>query len=345
MAFTLADRVQYMDDDAKGVVSVIYNEMAGGYNNLLKCIPIDTVDEAAGNLKTIEDEGPSSAITSRPLYGGYSEGTPSYRNRAWKIGNYGSRAAIDQRFLLERGGTAMMDDAMTRKAQGINRKVNYDALYGDTATNPNGMDGAKKWLPANNTVQITTIDSTFTNGANVTNANTTNLAQAQRALLEATDYCLRMVGGAQHPNVYIVCNDDVQRLITKAIKELGWFGTYSPYYDKQAVDFGGYKFLIAGAKNPVKTYYDGIRDANAIIPNNFSFGSSSIATEIWFIRFGVQDGFHFKQLRDLTVTDIGRLPQAPQYVKEIDWYLGTYAANDFCVAKLTGVIAVTAARA
>lgn len=344
MPFTLADRVEYMDDDSKGVTSVIFKEMAGGYNNLLKVAPIVTVDELQGSIITIEDEGPQSAINSRPLYGAYNEGTPSYRNRGWKVGNYGSRASIDWALLKQRGGDKLMNDAMTRKAVGINRKVNADFYAGDSATNPNGMDGLKKLIPSTNVIKITDVDTTFTNGCNVTNANSTNLAQAQRAMLEAIDLGLRHVGGAAHPDVYILCNDDIQRLVTKAVKELGWFGTVNTYYDKQVTDFAGYKFLVAGAKNPVKTYYDAIRDANAIIPNNLAFGSSVITTELCFVRFGEEDGLHLRQFSDIKTEDLGRIPAAPVYVKEISWYLGAYAANDSCLARLTGIQAVAAAR-
>jgi hypothetical protein len=344
MAITALDRTQFMDDDAKGVFSAIYNGHTGSRDSIIKYIPVDTVDEGQGTDKIFVDEGPTAAITSRPIGGAYTEGTGSYKNRGWKVGNYGSRASVDEFYMMQRGGSKLMDDQMTRKGQAIQRKVNYDSVYGDSAVNVNSTDGIAKWIPPSNVVAITDIDSTLTTGANITGSNTTNLLQCQRAVLEALDLGVRHVGGINDPMVKIICNDDVQRTVTKAVRDLGWFGISGPYYDKQMEDIRGYPFLVMGSKNPVETYQDSLKDANAVIPNNKSFGGTAICTEIFFVRFGVDDGFHFKQLRDLNVRDEGLIQGANQYVKQIDWYLATYTRVLSCLAKLTGVKVIPTAR-
>lgn len=337
MAYTLADMAQALGDYEQGVVKVIFDDMAGGYQNLLKVIPIGDVDSITNTFLTMEDEGPSTGIGSRPINGAYPEGTSSLRQRGFTVGNVGGRAMVDEAFMLQKGyakGAAPMDLQIMSKSRQLNRKVNDGIMNGDRATAPNFFNGIKKWLLSANTVQATTFGS-YTNGLRV--GGTSVAAADQKAYIEAVEYLLRQVGGRDHPNVYIIANDDVQRTYTKAVRELGWFGVNEEYYNKNVDSIGGVKFLNPGAKNPTKTFSAANNTTNAVLPSNVTYGSSSTCADIYAVRFGLDDGVSLRQLRPLKVTELGRLQQAPVYVTEIDWYVGLYAANDYCIAKLSGV--------
>ena len=340
MPYTLADQVQAMGDYEKGVVKLIFDDMAGGAQNLLKVIPIGDVDRLVNTYLTSVNEGPTTGIGSRTINGPYPEGTSSLTQRGFTIGNVGGRAMVDEIFMIQKGyasGANPMDKQIADKTKLLNRNVNNGIINGDRTTDPNYFNGFKRWLLAKNTLSMAQINSTAYTAAPASLAGAATSAD-QKAALEAIFYLLSLVGGAEDPNVYLVCNWQAQRTINKAIRELGWFGTANPYFDKSVQEFAGVKFLNPGAKIAQTTFFDAIQDANAVIGNNFSYpGAGGAATEVWAVRFGLDDGVSLQQMRPLKVTDLGRMQQAPVYVTEIDWHVGLYAANDYSIAKLTGL--------
>lgn len=342
--YTLADKAQAMGAYERGMVKVIYEDMAGGYNNILKVCPIVDVDTTEGVDLTMEDEGPALAgYDSRAINGVYPESTGGLKQRGWVLGNIGGRVTVDNVFLRQKGyaaGANPMDLNMMQLARRINRRVNEGIVTGDRAVNPFFINGFGKYLPADNIVDVSSFGAFTASGLNVTNTAGASLAANQRALVEAVDNLLDVVGGRGDPDVYLVANYQVQMMIRKAIKEQGWFGTNISTYDKTVNEFGGVKFLTPGARYSVKTFAKAVDDNGSIIPNNFSYGSAPTGknTEIYAVRFNATNGFHLKQLSGgMKTRDIGLLEAAPIYAKEMEWWLGGYCPRDDAVAKLIGV--------
>jgi hypothetical protein len=333
MALTLADMTQHMSALEKMVVSLIYDDMEGGYQNILSVCPVESIDKLTTTFRTREDEGPVAGVGSRALYGAFPEGTGSWKQRGFQAGNIGGRAAVDQALL--RDDPTLMKDEIKYKVQLINRQLNAAFINGDRATNPNFVNGVKKFVTTNMTIAPSVLGGSYTNGIDV-DASTAN----QIAYIDLIEYVTDAVNARGGGTVRLIGNYEAQRQYSKAIRDTNRFGTSDAYYDKKSDSYRGVKWLNPGGLTAVKDPIAARGNTVAVIPNNLTYGTATNATQVWCVRFGTDNGVAMYQRMPLKVTELGRLQASPQEVTEIEWWGGFFAKQDDAVAVLNGVIAI-----
>jgi hypothetical protein len=335
MAITLQDTVQHGSNLDKYVVSLIVNADEGGATNFLDVCPVASVDTLTSTFLTDEDEGPSTGIGSRGLYGSFPEGTSGYKQRGFTAGNLGGRISVDQ--ILKKQDPTLEKREIAKKARAIRRSLNNGAINGDRAATPNYVNGAKKFLVSNMDISINNgLFGSVANGLDVDASTTT-----QRAFIDAIEYMADLMPtGKNGENVYLFGNYDVQRQYNKAIRDLQMYGTNGAYYDMKSKEYRGIKWINPGANAPQKDPVAARANGVAVLPNNVSFGNATTATEVLAVYFSVDEGFAMYQLQPLKTTEIGRLQASPQEVTELEWWGGFFAKTDYCVARLRGLIVV-----
>jgi hypothetical protein len=337
MAMTLLDSVQFAENKySAAMIKGIYDECIAAGMGLLNALPIASADDLTENFLYDDVEGDAADITSRPLYGAYTESTVTPGTRSVDIGNYGGAIMADEIQLEQYKRGKLVTDPwqyqMEKKKKSLQRKVNNDVLNGDRATNPNGMDGLFKWAGTDQILNVTEIDSTLTNGLDV-DASEANM----KKFIEFIEYGVDMVGGWDNPNVKIIGNYQFKRQLNKVIRELRYFGEASAFFDKRVEGYGGTKIICAGSKVATRTGKSAITDTNAVLPNTRTFGSSTDATRVAIIRTGVEDGVHIRNFEALRVIDMGRADNARVMRKDVSWYPAIFPKNDNCFVVLDGL--------
>lgn len=336
MPMTMADYAASSTEPLqKGIVSSILKDAQNGGGNLLDALPIGTLDTLTAIFTKVNTEGPSTGVGTRPIGGTYPEGSMALFQEAVAVSNYGGRVVIDEAFLLAKNYVEGADPKTLQvkyKTALINRTVNNACMNGDKSIDPFGMNGAKKWVDANQIVQATDANASYNNGLVVKTSATT-----RQDFLNLLDYLIEAVGGPENPNVCLIMNNQAKRKLRESVRSLNQFAITKDQYGRIVTEYQGVRILNPGSKTAQEVLALATNNTNSVIPNNFSFGSDNTCTEIWAWRLGVEDGIALWNLRPLTTRVIERLEAAPAMVVEMGWYPVLYPRIKNCIAKLVGV--------
>jgi hypothetical protein len=224
-------------------------------------------------------------------------------------------------------------------AERMNRFLN-DALHnGSLLTDPNLFNGIKMWLDTNQIINVNADipgSAGFTNGLNVWSSWSTANGQA---LVAALDYTVDLVGAE---NALILANDQFKRALEKSCRDANpaYYKTTADTYEREINTYKGIPIVNPGANRPVTTF-KAIGNSKAIIPNNFSYGGASTATEAYVLRKGAGDGCVMIEYQPLDVRTVSNeMTQGPAALYRADWAPGFYRFKENAIAKLSGVIAV-----
>lgn len=324
------------------VNAMMDDDSPGGGMALLDVLPVVPVEALNGVVYRLTTEG-SPLPTSRPIGGAYNTGVVTLSQEQTNVGIFGQDVPIDLAYLKKQGNYiqgATPQELQTKElSRRMNRLINNQLFNGAKASDPNSMNGIRYFCDSLQVINPNTDlpnGASYNNGLNVWSSWTTTKGQDY---ITALDYLIDCVGTQ---NAVLLMNNQAQRAMEKSLRDTpGLLKTTSDSYDREYTTYKGVRIVNPGSKNPVLRLKDAINNTNAILPNNFSFGSANNATEIYCIRTGAGEGCVLLEYSPLNVRTVAtEVSQGPQMLIRADWYPGFYRFKESAIAKLTGVIAV-----
>ena len=310
MALTLAEAAKLSQNDLqRGVVETFVIE-----SRVLDRIPLMTIQ---GNAYAYNEEATLPGVEFRAVNSAYSESTGTFNPKTESLVILGGDADVDRFLVRTRGNLNDQRATQTRmKVKAAVYKFQDSFINGDTAVDANSFDGLKKRLTG------TQVISAATNGLPVLGSDDA----ARQTFLDKLDELIAAVRGG--PDA-LYMNAGIRSRILGALRRLNVATT--PVGERQEPSYNGIPLIDIGNK----------ADGTAIIPQDETQGSSSVASSIYAVRFGQDEGD--RAVTGLTnggidVRDLGEIDAKPVFRTRIEFYCGL-AVFGPGAARLTGVLA------
>jgi hypothetical protein len=309
-AVTLAEAAKLSDTKLKqGIVQTFRIE-----SPILDRIPFLEID---GNAYAYNEEAALPGVEFRAVNASYSESTGTVNQKTETLVILGGDADVDR--FIQKTRSNLNDQRATQttlKVKAAAYKFQDTFINGDTAVDANSFDGLKKRLT----------------GAQVIDAGVNGLAvlgaddAARHAFFDKLDELIAAAGGADA----LYMNSLVLAKVKAAARRLLMFTTTRDEFGRQIATYNGVPLLDIGKK----------ADGTLIIPQTETQGTSNVASSIYAVRFGQDEGD--RAVTGLTnggvqVDDLGQLESKPAYRTRIEFYTGL-AVFGPGAARLRGVL-------
>lgn len=287
---------------------------------VLDRIPFMTIQ---GNAYAYNEEATLPGVAFRAVNAGYTESTGTVNQKSESLVILGGDADVDKFIVQTRGDvndqravqTAMKVKAASYKFQ--------DAFFnGDVAVDANGFDGLKKRLTGGQVI------SGGTNGIPVVGSSATDI----HAFFDKLDELVATVPGLDGGNGALYANAAIIGKIRSAARHISAdVFVEQDVNGKRNVMWNGIPILNAGATAA----------GAAILTQTETQGTSSLASSIYAVKFGQDEGD--QAVTGLTnggvqVYDLGELESKPAYRTRIEFYTGVAVFGGKAAARLTGVL-------
>lgn len=290
-------------------------EMFEGQSLILDALPFIPV---TGNAYEWKRELALPAAATRAVNASWVESTGTFETRSVGLKIYGGEAHVD-RFIQQTMGNGGDHIAIQTdlKVKAVVKKIHADLVNGDSATDPNGMDGIKKRMPA----------------AQVVNANATSLdinldATNRDLFLDKLDEMMALVVGGVSA---LYMNATVLRKFRSVARRLGFIETGVDGFGRVVDTYNGVPLVDIG-KNP---------DGTEIIPNTEPSGDATPTnntSSIYAVGYG-EDRLAGITNGGIDAYRIGGGPgqemdSKPAYGVRIESYINIADHNDKATARL-----------
>jgi hypothetical protein len=310
-ALSLAEAAKLSTNDLQaGVIETFVVEGA-----VLDQIPLL---EIQGNSYQYNEEAALPTVQFRAVNSAYTESTGTFNQKTESLVILGGDADVDKFIVQTRGNLADQRQAQTTmKVKAATYKFQDTFINGDTGVDANSFDGLKKRLIGAQTI------SAGTNGIPVVGTGTTD----QHAFFDKLDELLAAVNG---PVDVLYMNASILGKIRSAGRRIGGWDFQRDEFGRSIDFYNGVPLRDIGKK----------ADGTLIIPQTETQGSSSVASSIYAVRFGQDEGDQaVTGLHNggVQVVDLGELQSQPVYRTRIEFYCGM-AVFGRGAARLTGVL-------
>lgn len=267
-----------------------------------------------------------ATVGSRRLNKAFTPGTfGGWDERGLDIPIYGDTFDIDHELLDEPGGPEEVQFQISSKNRALAYKFAYDVIYGDSASNPDGMDGLRVQLanyPSRNTIDASGLDMT------TESARKTAAPELVRLMHQAV---LRIrQGTGAGPNL-ILMDDDMFLMLSDAMRQSGFLTTTMDAQEREVTKWMGAKISLGGFQADQSTALIGANhDGNGY-------------TSIYFLRTG-RDYVHIlqkhaprwkvlgKESKEMGTTDDGIWIR-----RMLEWPAGIRMKHKFSAVRLKGI--------
>ena len=342
MAYTLADYSAGTTNPLiRGVLNVILDDNNTHGQGILNVMPIESSPDNALSwaVTKLNTEGTASMIGFRALNQGFPEGTiPTYQetfNMSFVGGDISYDLAFDYAKNYVAGAAPGVLQAKA-KVELINRLVNYVVYAGDRAIDPNQFNGVNKWVDSTQILLVTDLGGSYTNGLDVGPNFTTANA---KYLIFLLDQLIDMVPGDAEQLVFLM-NWRMKGAFVRSLRESGFMQITKDQFGRTFDSYRGIKIINPGSRTAVETLIPGTNNANAVLPNNVSFGSATTSSPITLMRLGSDDGCALYEQKPLDARVVAEEDfRAPQKIMRVDWHLTFIPMQKNSIAQLRGVLA------
>ena len=286
---------------------------------LLDRIPFMTIQ---GNAYAYNEEATLPGVAFRAINGSYTESTGTVNQKSESLVITGGDADVDKFIVQTRGDVNDQRAVQTAmKVKALSYQFQNTFFNGDTSVDALSFDGLKKRLTGGQVI------STATNGAAILTDNT-----SIHAFFDKLDELVAAVPGLDGGNGALYANASIIGKIRSAARHI----SADVFVEKDAngkrqVVWNGIPILDAGATAA----------GAVVLPQTETQGSSSVASSIYAVRFGQNEGD--QAVTGLTnggvqVYDLGELESKPAYRTRIEFYTGVAVFGGKAAARLTGVL-------
>jgi hypothetical protein len=317
MAVTLAEAALLSENDLqRGVLEIFVQE-----SPVLDRLPLMNIE---GNAYAYNQEATLPGVAFRAVNEAYTESTGTVVQKTESLVILGGDADVD-RFIVQTRGNLNDQRAVqtAMKVKAASFKFQDTFFNGDTAVDTKAFDGLKKRLVGGQVI------SAGTNGIPIVG----NGGTETHAFFDKLDELLAAVPGINGSNGALYANASILAKNRSAGRRIG--GTEVVREDltgKRVLTWNGIPILDPGDKGAT---------GGAILPQTETQGTSSLASSIYAVRFGQDEGD--QAVTGLTnggvqVDDLGQLQEKPAFRTRIEFYCGTATFGGKAAARLTGVL-------
>ncbi|CAL9607163.1 hypothetical protein SUDANB95_05512 [Actinosynnema sp. ALI-1.44] len=317
MALTLAQAALLSENDLqRGVIETFVQE-----SPVLDRLPLL---EIQGNAYAYNEELALPGVAFRSVNEAYTESTGTVNQKTESLVILGGDADVDRFIVRTRGNLndqRAVQTAMKTKAAAY--KFQDTFFNGDVAVDTKSFDGLKKRLTGAQVIDAAT------NGAPVLG----NGGSDAQAFFDALDALVAAVPGINGQNGAIYANASVIAKIRSAGRRLGGVDLVrEDLTNKRVMQWNGIPVLDPGVT---------AAGAN-ILPQTETQGTSNVASSIYAVKFGQDEGD--RAVTGLTnggvdVYDLGEIAEKPVYRTRIEFYCGLAIFGGKAAARLRGVLA------
>jgi hypothetical protein len=317
MALTLAQAALLSQNSLqRGVIETFVQE-----SPVLDRLPLLTIQ---GNAYAYNEEGSLPGVAFRAVNEAYVESTGTVNQKTESLVILGGDADVD-RFIVQTRGNLNDQRAVqtAMKVKAASYKFQDTFFNGDVAVDTKSFDGLKKRLTGAQVIDAAT------NGAPVLGNGGTDA----QAFFDALDALVAAVPGINGNNGAIYANAAVIAKIRSAGRRLGGVDMVrEDLTNKRVMQWNGIPVLDPGMT---------AAGAN-ILPQTETQGSSSVASSVYAVKFGQDEGD--QAVTGLTnggidVRDLGEIAEKPVFRTRIEFYCGLAVFGGKAAARLRGVLA------
>lgn len=314
MAVTLSQAAVLSQDDLqRGVIETFIIESA-----VLDRIPLLEIE---GNAYAYNNEATLPGVEFRAVNSAYAESTGTVNQATESLVILGGDADVDTFIAQTRSNLNDQRAVQTRmKVKAAVYKYQDAFINGDVAVDANSFDGLKKRLTGAQVI------SAGTNGIGVLGSDDA----ARHAFLDKLDELIAAVGAPGPDALYM--NKGILARIKSSARRLTMYDQTRDTFGRTIATYNGIPLLDIGTK----------ADGTEIIPQTETQGSSSVASSIYAVKFGDDEGDG--GVTGLTnggvqVRDLGEIDAKPVYRTRIEFFCGLALFGGKAAARLTGVLA------
>jgi hypothetical protein len=317
MAVTLAQAATLSQNSLqRGVIETFVQE-----SPILDRLPLLPIQ---GNAYAYNEEATLPGVAFRAVNEAYVESTGTVNQKTESLVILGGDADVD-RFIVQTRGNLNDQRAVqtAMKVKAASYKFQDTFFNGDTAVDTKSFDGLKKRLTG---AQV--LDA-GTNGAPVLGNGGTDA----QAFFDALDALVAAVPGINGNNGAIYANAAVIAKIRSAGRRLGGVDMVrEDLTNKRVMQWNGIPVLDPGTTAA----------GASILPQTETQGSSNVASSVYAVRFGQDEGD--QAVTGLTnggvdVRDLGEISEKPVFRTRIEFYCGLAVFGGKAAARLRGVLA------
>lgn len=316
MAITLTEAAKLSTTDLqRGVIETFVQA-----SPVLDRIPFMTIE---GNAYAYNEEATLPGVAFRAVNAGYTESTGTVNQKSESLVILGGDADVDKFIVQTRGNLNDQRAVQTAmKVKAASYKFQETFFNGDVSVDANSFDGLKKRLTGGQVI------SAGTNGIPVVGSSNTDI----HAFFDKLDELVASVPGLDGGNGALYANAGIIGKIRSAARHISAdVFVEKDINGKRNVVWNGIPILNAGSTAA----------GAAIIPQSETQGSSSLASSIYAVKFGQDEGD--QAVTGLTnggvqVYDLGELETKPAYRTRIEFYTGVAVFGGKAAARLTGVL-------
>lgn len=313
MAVTLAQAaVLSRDDLQRGVIETFVQESV-----ILDRIPMLTIE---GNAYAYNVEEELPGVEFRAVNSAYAESTGVVNQLTEKLVILGGDADVDTFIVQTRGNLNDQRAVQTRmKVKAATYKYQDTFINGDTATDANAFDGLAKRLTGDQVIEA------GANGLPILGSN----EAAQQAFLDKLDELIAAVRGGVDA---LYMNSPVLARLKSSARRLHFYDQTTDDFGRTVSTYNGIPLLDIGEK----------ADGTPIIPQTETQGTSSNASSIYAVNFGMDEtdgGVTGLTNGGVQVKDLGEIDAKPVYRTRIEFFCGLGVFGGKAAARLTGVLA------
>jgi len=275
-----------------------------------------------GNAYAYDEEATLPGVAFRAVNGSYTESTGTVNQKTESLVILGGDADVDKFIVQTRGDVNDQRAVQTAlKVKAASYLFQNTFFNGDITVDTNSFDGLKKRLTGGQVI------ATATNGAAINTDDTT-----RHAFFDKLDELVAAVPGLNGGNGALYANSSIIGKIRSAGRRIGGVEIVrEDLTGKRVITWNGIPVLDAGATAA------GV----SILPQTETQGSSSLASSVYAVKFGQDEGD--QSVTGLTnggvqVYDLGELETKPAYRTRIEFYTGLAVFGGKAAARLTGVL-------
>jgi hypothetical protein len=315
MAITLVESAKLSQNDLqRGVVETFIQE-----GRILDRIPLLEIE---GNAYAYNEEATLPGVEFRAVNAGYAESTGTVNQRTESLVILGGDSDVDR--FIQQTRSNLNNQRVTQdrmKVKAATYKFQDTFINGDTAVDANSFDGLKKRLTGAQVLDAAT------NGLPVVGADD----NARHSFFDLLDALIAAAGLSAGDNGALYMNSMILGKIRSSARRIGGWTQTRDDFGRTIDAYNGIAMLDIGKK----------ADGSLIIPQTEVQGSSSVASSIYAVRFGEDEGD--SAVTGLTnggiqVDDLGQLETRPALRTRIEFYCGLAVFGGKGAARLRGVL-------
>ena len=313
MALTLVQSAVLSQNDLQaGVIETFIQE-----SRVLDRIPFLEIN---GNAYAYNEEATLPGVEFRAVNAAYSESTGTFNPKTESLVILGGDADVDRFIQQTRSNLVDQRAEQTRlKVKAATYKFQDAFINGDTAVDANSFDGLKKRLT------VAQVIAAGTNGIPVVGTSDAD----RHTFFDALDSLLA-TAGITEGNGTLYMNSMIKGKIKSSARRLGGWDMTRDEFGRTIDTYNGVPLEDIGKK----------ADGTLIIPQTETQGTSTVASSIYAVRFGRDEGDRAVtglSNGGIQVTDLGQLETKPVFRTRIEWFCGL-AVFGPGAARLTGVL-------